>query len=185
MTDTPAFHLVTADQLHPILDILVPAVTGHTPFDHAPTIAQQLGWTYTRRHGGKTALPVNLQGYTIFYMDMKDGSQEIVSVGFRVSDTLFEGTTASRKKIVKAAFPAMVHIISDYLGYPPTRLVPFGGLAGQVWDLPQGGQIDLSNGEDCILLDVKAQWETDLELEQLRLGYFADTGKPIPPPPQP
>ena len=78
-------------------------------------------------------------------------SLELVSVDFRVTDTLLEGSDKAQNKAALEVFPAMVDAVTECLSFPPTRKRPWG-LPGETWDLSQGGQVNLLQGTGVIVL---------------------------------
>ncbi|MDR2973149.1 MAG: DUF6301 family protein [Propionibacteriaceae bacterium] len=173
---TPDLHIVTYEELKPVLDVLV-GLPDHVPWVELSSIVDRLGWTLRTAGVGRTTLPVNLTMFMAGGMNMEDGSRELVSVDFLVSDTLYDGSKASWKRAVERAFPVMRDVVSRILGFEPTRERPWG-LPGSTWDLPKprGGQVDLLRGQSSLTVYVQAEWVTDLELAQIRHGRPFDDG---------
>ena len=136
------FRTVTQDELKPVLGFLI-ALQERVAMDALPEIVAQLGWILQTRNVGKTNLPVSLKTFLAGDLDNPAGDSELVSLDFRVTDTLPDESRASRR-LVAAVTPKMVDMVSSCLGLPPSR--PLWAGPGQTWDLPNGKQVNLDQG---------------------------------------
>lgn len=154
---------LTAEELCPALAVLT-GLPEKTPFDSLPAIVDRLGWTLQGLRRGVTNLPVSLQLFGITLLKNDDDSSDIVKIHFRVTDTLQDATWYG-KQLVIAAAPVMVETISECLGFPPTR--PKWVQPGFTWDLPDGKQVVLDQGEDVLVVQVWAKRLADIERHEI------------------
>ncbi len=155
------FRVVTEDELRPVLDVLN-SLDWPVPYDEFPAVFERLGWEKQRRRGGVTSLPVSLRLVSVGELD-----GEISYIDFRISDTL-PGTSAENQQIVKAAFPEAVRVVSACLGSEPSG-TPWVD-EGVVWDLSEGRQVRLIQGDDTISLDYWSKQMADIERHEQSHG---------------
>ncbi len=164
-------NVVSFEDLKPILDLLT-HLPQPTLLTDLPIIIGRLGWTQTGRLGGRTTLPVSGTKFFTMGVSAPDGSDELGTIAFSVSDTLPKAGKRSGKAI-SAAMPPMIDTVTRCLGNPPNRERPWG-LPGHTWDLANRGQVDLLQADRVIELYVKSQRRSDAEMMQIRLGGPVD-----------
>jgi len=157
---------VTMAELKPILDVLT-GLPEHASMETFPGIVAQLGWTLQTEGVGKTNLDVSRRTLLAGAQNTADGNRELVSVDFRVTDTLAEKSMASRK-VIADVFPGMLDVVSACLGFSPTR--EMWANPGATWDLPNGKQVNLFPAENTIIIEVWAKRLADVERSEIRLG---------------
>ncbi len=162
-----AFYLVSIDELRLVLEILAP-LPRHIPLTDAPNIAARLGWTMQAKNVGETNLPVNIRYFGFVGMSTPSGERELVSVDFRVSDTVTGDTEEASQSMVDKAFPLAVAMVTECLGFAPTRQRPWD-TPGETWDLPGEGQVNLLQ-DSAVILEIESQRLTDLEMDQIHRG---------------
>ena len=155
------FRVVSVAELKPVLDVLN-GLSWPVAFDDFPAIFERLGWEKQRRKGGLTSLPVSLQIVSVGEID-----GEISRIDVRVADTL-AGTSSENSRIVQGAFPGAVTIVSECMQAKPTG-TPWVD-AGVVWDLPDGRQVRLIQGDDTISLDYWSKTLADTERHEQSHG---------------
>lgn len=156
------FNVVTEEELSPVLDQLL-GRPWPIPISEIPEVIAELDWVPQGRWAARSAMPVSLN--IVSFTGLRG---EIGSIRFRLSDTLPDEGAAS-KKTVMAAYPRVKQMVSSYLGFEPTKPRPWG-LFGFSWELPDGRQINLIDGNDTIVLDVWSKRRADVERNELRLG---------------
>ena len=160
------FLTVTRAELEPVLGFLVD-LPERVTMDALPGIVGRLGWTLQTRRVGITSLPVSLKIFLAGDLDNPGGNGELVSLSFRITDTLSDESRAS-KRLVASVTPKMIDVVSSCLGFPPTR--PLWAGLGQTWDLPNGKQVNLDQGDDTIVLQVWAKRRADIERHEISQG---------------
>ena len=155
------FRVVTEDELRPVLDVLN-SLDWPVPYDEFPAVFERLGWEKQRRRGGVTSLPVSLRLVSVGELE-----DEISYIEFCISDTLPD-SNAESQQIVEAAFPEAVRVVSACLGAGPTG-TPWVD-EGVVWDLPDGRQVRLIQGDDTISLDYWSKRMADIERHEQSHG---------------
>jgi len=157
---------LTSEELCPVLAVLT-ALPDKTPFSALQDIVDQLGWTLRGRSSGLTSLPVSFQLFGAVGLPDPDGNRELVKLDFRVTDTLKDAGWFG-KKLIENAVPAMVDVVAGCLGFQPTR--PKRVPPGFTWDLPDGKQIVLDQGDDVIVLQWWAKEIADIERYEINRG---------------
>jgi len=163
MTD---FHVVTQAELRPVLDVLI-GLPEHVPFEDLPDIVERLGWFLQAKRHGNTNLPVSFRMFNVGCLDAPAGGKEIVSVDFRVTDTLPDHSSASQA-IVTVATPHVVEMVTACLGFPPTRRK--WASPGETWDLPDGKQVNVYQADNTVVVQVWAKRWADNERTAVRRG---------------
>ncbi len=157
----------TVEELRPVLDILT-GLPRHTPFSETERVAERLGWVLRNGRNGRTNLPVDQPVCAFGELTSPDGDPELGSVYIQVSDTARDESKKTRDTAVHSVFPSMVAVVTECLGFAPTRPRPWG-LPGSTWDLPQGGQVNLTRGAS-VVLEIWYQRMSDAERDQVRRG---------------
>jgi len=156
-------HVVSVEELKPVLAVLT-NLQWPIPFEQAPKIVEQLGWSMFGRRGALSTLPVSLQTVGLGSLD---GC--LSRVDFRVSDPVDESDEAGRQALAEA-YPAMLATITTCLGFDPTGTLWVN--PGAKWDLPNGGRVNLPAGMRSLLVEVwSAEWS---EVERLAIAHGID-----------
>lgn len=156
------FNVVSEEELSPVLDCLL-GMNWPLPFSEIPDVVSRLGWTLQGSRSARSTLPVSLN--VVSFLGLEG---EIGRVVFRISDTLPDESVASRKTVM-AAFPSAKQAVSSCLGFEPARPRPWG-MFGFSWELPDGRQINLLDGNDTIVLEVWSKLRADTERDEIRMG---------------
>ena len=156
-------HVVAVEELRPVLAVLT-NLQWPIPFEQAPKIVEQLGWSMFGRRGALSTLPVSLQT-----VGLGNLCGCLSRIDFSASDTVKEADEAGLRAVAEA-FPAMVAMITSCLGFEPTGALWVD--PGVKWDLPTGGRVNLASGANTLLVEV---WSPELsEVERLAIAHGID-----------
>ncbi|MCL2471915.1 MAG: DUF6301 family protein [Propionibacteriaceae bacterium] len=153
--------IVTEDELRPVLNILA-NLTWPIPFDQAPNIIAQLGWSMFGKKSALSTLPVSLKTVGLGRLN-----GELSRVEFRVSDTVGDDSPSGRRVLEQSFLPMSV-TISSSLGVGPTG--ELWGHPGLRWDLPSGGRVNLPAGLSALQIQVWSKQLADVERLQISQG---------------
>jgi len=156
------FNLVTEEQLRPVLDLIM-GQSWPIPETETPRIITELGWEQQSRRVARSTLPVSLNIAT--FGNLKG---ELARILFAITDTLPDQSDEN-KKVVASVFPRMANMVSSCLGFQPTRPRPWG-LPGLSWDLSDGRQVNLTQGDNVIDLEIWSKRNADIERGEIRQG---------------
>jgi len=141
------FRRITADQLQPILDVLI-KIEWPCSATQIPHIIERLGWVHKKDMVDAVADTRLSLNRTSGEFSRPHG--EFRRLGFPVSDYVNEDDTTALKA-VRDAFPLAVLDVESILG--PRSFEESGDSIGVAWDLESGGRFRL----DCIDIGLQAR----------------------------
>jgi len=161
-------HVVSVEELRPVLAVLT-NLQWPIPFEQAPSIVEQRGWSMFGKKTALSTLPVSLQ---IVGLNALDGY--LSRVDFRVSDTVTDADDVERQALMEA-YQSMVDTVTICLGFKPTG--PLWVDPGVKWDLPTGGRINLYRGTSTVSIEV---WSPELsKVEQRAIAHGIDPERTV------